>query len=161
MKSVLLALLMTISSMAGMAQDFATRFMTEHQQDGHISCITISPTMMNKILKVDAVEKDENMSEMISNLKSMQLITSDVRPLHYYREALKIIDKNADRFEPYHSFKDHGGEGKIMLRKHKGVIVEMVLLKKTRYKFSVINFTGNMSEEFISQLAGTVKQRHD
>jgi hypothetical protein len=40
------------------------------------------------------------------------------------------------------------GEGKIMLRKHKGVIVEMVLLKKTRYKFSVINFTGNMSEEF-------------
>jgi hypothetical protein len=51
--------------MAGMAQDFATRFMTEHQQDGHISCITISPTMMNKILKVDAVEKDENMSEMI------------------------------------------------------------------------------------------------
>jgi hypothetical protein len=160
MKSVLLALLMTVSSMVGMAQDFATRFMTEHKKDANISCITISPTMMDKILKVDAVEKDEKMSDMISNLKSMQLITSDVRPLHYYREALKIIDKNADRFEPYLSFNDKKEEGKIMLRKHKGVIVEMVLLKKARYKFSVINFTGNMSEDFISKLAGSVKQRH-
>ena len=71
MKSVLLTLLMTILSVTAMAQDFATRFMAEHKKDANLTCITISPTMMKQILKVDAVEKDEKMADVISNLKSM------------------------------------------------------------------------------------------
>lgn len=151
---------MTVFSLTAVAQDFATRFMAAHKEDANVSCITISPTMMNKILKVDAVEKNEKMADVISNLKSMQLLTSTMRPLHYYKEAMKIADQNADRFEPYTSSKSKNKECKIMVRKHKGFIVEMVMLTRTRYKFSVINFTGNMSDEFISELAGTVSQKH-
>jgi hypothetical protein len=160
MKSVLLALWMTLFSVVAFAQDFATRFMAEHQQDANLSCITISPTMMNKILKSDAAEKDEQMAEMISNLKSMQLLTSKTRVQRYYREALKVIDKNSDRFEPYLSFKGKLEECKMMVRRRKGTIIEMVMLTKNKHQFSVINLTGIMSDDFISQLAGALKQKH-
>lgn len=142
------------------AQDFATRFMSEHKQNKDLTCITISPTMMEKILKTDAVEKDDNMTEVISNLKSMQLLTSEVRVLHYYNEALKLLEKNCDRFEPYLSFKGKKETCRIMIRKNKGVIVEMVMLSNKRHQFSVINFTGNMSDEFISKLANSMNPKH-
>ena len=159
MKSVLLTLLMTILSVTAMAQDFATRFMAEHKKDANLTCITISPTMMKQILKVDAVEKDEKMADVISNLKSMQLITSKVKASRYYQEALKVIEKNANRFDPYLSSKDHFGESRIMVRRHKGAIVEMVMLTNYRKAFSVINFTGIMSDEFISELARSMRQK--
>ena len=150
---------MTISTVALSAQDFATRFMASHKQDANVTCITISPTMMEKILKVDAVEKDDNMTDVISNLKSMQLLTSQVKVLHYYNDAMQIIEKNSDRFEPYLSFKGEKEECKIMIRKNKGVIVEMVMLSHKRHQFSVINLTGNMNQEFISKLANAMNQK--
>lgn len=148
---------MTVFSLTVAAQDFATRFMAEHKKDANLTCITISPTMMKQILKVDAVEKDEKMSDVISNLKSMQLITAQVKALHYYQQALKVVEKNADRFDPYRSSKDKFGESKLMVRRHKGTIVEMVVLTYYRKKFSVINFTGLMSDDFISRLARSMK----
>jgi hypothetical protein len=159
MKSVLLTLLMTVFSVTAMAQDFATRFMAEHKEDANLTCITISPTMMKQILKVDAVEKDEKMADVISNLKSMQLITAKVKSLHYFQQAMKIADKNSNRFDPYLASKDRFGESKVMVRRHKGTIVEMVMLTNYRKKFSVINFTGLMSDDFISQLTRSMKQK--
>jgi hypothetical protein len=159
MKSVLLTLWMFLFSTVVVAQDFATRFMAEHKQDANLSCITISPTMMNKILKSSAAGKDEKMAEVISNLKSMQLISAEVKVRHYYREALKVIEENPNRFEPYLSFKGKSGECRIMVRKYKDAIVEMVMLTDERHKFTIINLTGNMNDEFISNLAKSLKQK--
>ena len=70
-----------------------------------------------------------------------------------------IVEKNANRFDPYLSSKDRFGESRIMVRRHKGAIVEMVMLTNYRKAFSVINFTGIMSDEFISELARSMKQK--
>lgn len=51
--------------------------MAEHQADSNLTCVTISPKMMEEIMKSDA-EKDKEVLDMISNLKSMQVLTSDV-----------------------------------------------------------------------------------
>ena len=57
MKSVLLMCWMALLSVAVSAQDFASRFMAEHQADSNLTCVTISPKMMEEIMKSDA-EKD-------------------------------------------------------------------------------------------------------
>lgn len=160
MKRVLLIVLTIFFSLAIGAQDFTTRFMAKYKQDENLKCITISPTMMKKILKTDAAEKDENISEMISDLKSMRLFSSNVRATSYYRKALKIADVNSNRFEPYLFSKNKQGECKILVRKNKGTIVEMVMLTNEEHKFSVINLTGIMSDEFISKLARNMRQKH-
>lgn len=61
---------MALLSVAVSAQDFASRFMAEHQADSNLTCVTISPKMMEEIMKSDA-EKDKEVLDMISNLKSM------------------------------------------------------------------------------------------
>lgn len=52
MKSVLL-MLDGITSVAVSAQDFASRFLIKHKADSNLTCITISPKMM-EIMKSDA-----------------------------------------------------------------------------------------------------------
>ena len=54
MKSVLLMCWMALLSVAVSAQDFASRFMAEHQADSNLTCVTISPKMMEEIMKRDA-----------------------------------------------------------------------------------------------------------
>lgn len=115
-KRALLIYLMTLLSVFVSAQDFATRFLAEHKTDTNLSCVTISPKMMEEILKNDS-EKDEGVLEIISNLKSMQMLTSKVKGKTYYNEALKVVEKNSDRFEPFLSFRDKSENCQIMVRK--------------------------------------------
>ncbi len=146
-------------SLSGMAQDFASRFLTEHQADTNLTCVTISPKMMEEILKSDA-GKDEAVVDIISSLKSMQMLTSKVRGAEYYQEALKLVEKNPGRFEPFLSFQDQSQNCQIMVRKKNEAIIELVMLMHEESSFAVINFTGTMSPEFISALTTSMKQGH-
>ena len=151
MKSVLLMCWMALLSVAVSAQDFASRFMAEHQADSNLTCVTISPKMMEEIMKSDA-EKDKEVLDMISNLKSMQVLTSDVEGKKYFNAALKVVEKNSGRFESFLSFKDKSENCQIMVRKKKSTIVELVMLMHEKNHFAVVNFTGTMSPEFIAQI---------
>ena len=151
MKSVLLMCWMALLSVAVSAQDFASRFMAEHQADSNLTCVTISPKMMEEIMNSDA-EKDKEVLDMISNLKSMQVLTSDVEGKKYFNAALKVVEKNSGRFESFLSFKDKSENCQIMVRKKKSTIVELVMLMHEKNHFAVVNFTGNMSPEFIAQI---------
>ena len=158
MKSVLLIFWWALLSVSVSAQDFASRFLTEHKSDTNLTCITISPKMMEEILKSDA-QKDDEILDIISNLKSMQMLTSKVKGQSYYDEALKIVEKNPGRFEPFLSFKNESENCQIMIRKKKDAIIELVMLVHGKNAFAMINFTGKMSSEFISKLATSVKQK--
>lgn len=158
MKSVLLMCWMATLSVSVVAQDFASRFMTEHKADTNLTCVTISPKMMEEIMKSDA-EKDNEVLDIISNLKSMQMLTAKVKGQTYYDEAIKIVEKNTDRFEPFLSFNDKSENCQIMVRKKKDTIIELVMLVREKGQFVVINFTGNMSPEFITQLSASMKQK--
>ena len=133
------------------AQDFASRYMAEHEGDSLLHCISVSPKMMEEIMKSDA-EKDKEVLDMISNLKSMQVLTSDVEGKKYFNAALKVVEKNSGRFESFLSFKDKSENCQIMVRKKKSTIVELVMLMHEKNHFAVVNFTGNMSPEFIAQI---------
>lgn len=150
--------LIALLSVSVVAQDFASRFLTEHKADTNLTRVTISPKMMKEIMKSDA-EKDDEILEIISNLKSMQMLTAKVKGQSYYKEALKIVEKNSDRFEPFLSFKDKAQNCQIMIRKKNDVIIELVMLMHEKNHFAVINFTGNMSPEFISRLAASMKPK--
>lgn len=149
---------MAFLSVSVVAQDFASRFMNEHKADTNLTCVTISPKMMEEIMKSDA-DKDDEVLDIISNLKSMQILTAKVKGQNYYDQAIKIVEKSSGRFEPLLSFSDKSENCQIMVRKKKGAIIELVMLVHGKGQFVVINFTGNMSPEFIAQLAASMKQK--
>lgn len=158
MKSVLLIAWMAWLAVSATAQDFASRFLIEHKADSNLTCVTISPKMMEEILKTDA-GKDEAVVDIISSLKSMQMLTSQVEGKKYYEDALKLVEKNPGRFEPFLSFEDSLHDCRIMVRKKNEAIIELVMLVREKSSFSVINFTGTMSAAFISALTAPLKQK--
>lgn len=155
MKRMLILLVAGLMASLASAQDFVQLFMDEHRGDAAISCITISPKMMQEILKSET-EKDENILEVISGLKSMQVLSSTTNGEDYYRQALETVKRNSSRYEAYSSFNSNGEDYQILVRKINGEIAEMIMMSFTNNRFVVINLTGNIKAEFISTLAGSI-----
>jgi len=158
MKRALLIGCITIFT-AGMAaaQDFVSKFMLENKQDTLLHCISISPKMWEEVLKTDMEnEKQEEMRHIMTNLKSMQIVSSKAKGNFYFNKAEKMVKKNGNRFEPFLSFDDRQENCRIMVRKKEGKIIELVMLSYKDNRFQVINFTGNMNDEFIDNLAKTI-----
>ena len=159
MKRFILINTLSLLAMFVSAQDFASRFFAALKSDTNLSCVTISTKMMEEILNNDE-QKDEDVLQIIANLKSMQMLSSKVKGKYYYDDALKVMHKNSNRFEPFLSFSDKSENCQIMIRKKNDAIIELVMLIHENTHFTVINFTGTMSSEFISKLAGSMKQKH-
>jgi len=159
MKRVLFILCFSLVSVWVCAQDFASRFLESHKPDNNLTCVTISPKMMQKVLDLN-LENEEQMMDMISKLKSMQMLTSQGNGQKYYKEALSILEKNSGRFESFLTFEDKSENFQIMVRKKRNAIIELVMLMRQDDNFTIINFTGNMSRDFIDRLAKSMEPKH-
>lgn len=140
------------------AQDFTSLFLNENNADTVLACVTISPKMMEEILTCET-EKDEDILEIISNLKSMQILSSETEGGEYFQKALKVAEDNSKRFEPYLSYADEDENCRIMVRKRRGSIVELIMLMVEDDRFAIINFTGKIKPEFISTLTKSMSVR--
>jgi len=159
MKGVLFILWMSLISSSLSAQDFASRYLENHKPDDKLTWVTVSPKMIEKVMKLDVNGDDQATMDIISKLKSMQLLSKKENGRKHYEEALEILDKNANRFEPYLSYTSKEMDLQIMVRKKRKVIIELVMLICEDENFTVINFTGNMSGDFITKLAKSVSPK--
>lgn len=157
MRVLLLIGIFSVLSSVSMAQDFASRFRNNNENDSVLTCVTISPKMMQEILNNES-DKDDDILEMISELKSMQMCTSPINGQHYYDRALEVIERNSKLFEPFLSFNDTSGNFQIVVRKKRDTIIELVMLIHQNDGFALINFTGKMNAKFISKLAESVRR---
>ncbi len=152
MRGVMVALCIFLGVTLVQAQDFVSRFLEMHQPDSNLTCITISPKMMKKIVSSDA-GKNEELLDMIAELRSMQLLKAQVGGESYYTAAVELLDKNNKRFETFavDTHNDSANSRVAVCKKHEDII-ELVMLTNVGEQFTVVNFTGNMDEEFISRL---------
>ena len=100
MRKVLLVICLLLSGVGMQAQDFVSRFLEVHQPDSNLTCITISPKMMKKIVNVD-IGRNEKLIDVIADLNSMQMLTAQVDGEGYYNAAIELLDKNNKRFETF------------------------------------------------------------
>lgn len=115
---------------------------------------------MEEVLKIDSQKgNEEEMRSIMANLKSMQIVSSKTNGDFYFNKAEEIIEKNANRFEPFLSFNDRNENCRIMVRKKEKTIIELVMFSHKEDSFQVINFTGNMNDEFIDNLVKTMMPR--
>jgi hypothetical protein len=140
------------------AQDFASRFKDEHVQDSNLVCVTISPKMMREILENDG-NKDEDVVDIISDLKSMRMCTSKVNAGTYFDDALSLADKNSSLFETVNAQNAKDCRSRIVVRKRKNTVIELVMLMCDSRGFSLINFTGKIDAKIIAKLTGEDRGR--
>ncbi|MCD8261225.1 MAG: DUF4252 domain-containing protein [Bacteroides sp.] len=137
------------------AQDFTSFFLEEYSQDSLLVHVTVGPKIMEEILQVEEPLTEE-VYHLISNLKSMQMLTSDINAPFYYESALEVAHNNPERYETFLDFTGEAEKWRMMIRKKNDLIVELVMLMQENDRFTVINFTGTMDEEFIDKISYTL-----
>lgn len=155
MKQLLLTLLIFLGvGMGASAQnerDFASQYMRLYgHDDENLTCNTVSPLMMERIMNLDTVENNENIRSVMSQLKTIQVLTAngeDEATLHY-NQAVDLARKNKKRYRLYRTNKSSS----IYVRKKKNLIVEMVYVSRNHNDFRLVSLTGNMNEDFIDEI---------
>lgn len=153
MKQVVCTLLLSLLAVAASAQkeqDFASTFMRLYAQGTSATCTTVSPAMMPKMMKLDEVEQNKEVSQTLRSLKSVRLVTcrnkSEADALYDKAEAL--FRANSKRYALFDTY-----EGKSLYTRKRGkVIVELVLLTCHDGTLTIVNLTGNMNEKFVHSL---------
>lgn len=156
MKKTLLSILLLLSSVGVFSQDFASSFLEGRSEDDNLECVSVSPKMIQQVLKIETDDQNDEILKIISNLKSMQILTADTGGKEYYSEALNIFRKNTDQFETLVSHTDDAGEYYIIIKKKRSKIHELIMLVNAEEKFIMIDFTGKMNEKFINRIAQSV-----
>lgn len=147
-------------------QDFASKFISTVTKKDLLHCQTISPKMMEKLVKMpehenkDGNEPEDSIIFLLSKLKSARIVTSEQFGKKFFKQAVKLIETNKNRFAPL-SGHTESGNSQIFVRKHEDTIIELVMLNYNSGEdlFTIINFTGAMDNEFIRMLSKQKKEQ--
>ena len=140
---------MQVVSYAQHSPDFAEKFMTLHQADTTLKCITVSPKMMEQLVKSHGEGRPENIMQAIAKLKSARIVTGNA---DYYQRAEELLQKNSSRFKAEQTYRSEEQHGAFYTRKDKkGNTVEFIMIREEpQYdKCIIINLTGDIDEEFL------------
>ena len=153
MKRILVLLLLTAAFLCAKAQreqDFASRYMALYAQGTSLSCTTVSPLMMERMMQLPSVEENEQAKKVLQQLKSIRMIqhSESSEATHLYNLATRLAQRNSARYKM--RAEDHGRQ--LYVRKRGRLIVEMVLMMKRNNHFCLVDLTGNMSESFMEQI---------
>ena len=156
MRQILLTLLLVvgcpIAALAQQERDFASQYMRLYNdENASLTCNTVSPLMMQRILQLDEVENDQETRGLISQIKSIQILTAKDQTAYaqHFEQAKELADSNSKRYQLYRA----NNLSAIYFRQKKKVIVEIVFISQQRHTFNIISITGNMTQDFIKQLA--------
>lgn len=133
-------------------RDFAAQYMKIYgKDDTSLQLNTVSPSMMERVMNLDTVDKDENMRMLMRQIKTVRILTAtgEEAAEDHYESAMQLAETNARRYQCYRSHENAA----IYLRKKKAVIVELVFISRNPQNFRVIDLTGKMSEDFIQELS--------
>ena len=70
-----------------------------NNENGSLTCNTVSPLMMQRILQLDEVENDEEAHRLISHIKSIQILTAKDPTAYaqHFEQAKELADSNSKR----------------------------------------------------------------
>lgn len=161
MNRLLIFLLVCIAApccmLAQTTQDFAARFMKENAGNKEYKCVTVGPKMLEELLKLKCEEEDgKKFKEIISNVKSVRIVTSESEAEKCRKAALELLEKNSKRYSLYKSKDSAADYGDCMwVRRRSKQIVEFIYIEPAGDReFMILNVTGLMADGFIDELIG-------
>lgn len=146
---LLAAVLVQASALAQRSPDFAEKFMSLCTADTTVNCVTVSPKMMEQLVRQHTTDRPENIMQAISKLKSARIVTAHA---DYYQKAEDLLTKNQRRFQAERDYRNGEQHGAFYTRKNrKGHTVELIMLHEDckSNRLTIVNLTGNIDEEFL------------
>lgn len=153
MKKWLLTFILALAMLPAAAQreqDFALRYMHLYGEGTSLTCKTVSPQMIARMMQLTG-DSATSVRQVLSQLKSIRVVQGEreAESAGFYDKAEELAKANSRRYSLYAQTDTRS----IYLRKRGKLIVELVMLARTGDEgFSIVNLTGNMSSDFIREL---------
>lgn len=135
--------------------DAIEKYFNQYLEDERFTVVYISPKMFNMVAKMDIEDMDPEVKDVISDLKGLRILTTEINALAFYKEALQKI--NTKEYEVLMKVRD-GDENVHFLIKDDGgdTIHELLLLVGGSSDFVLLSFVGNIDLKKISKLANSM-----
>lgn len=164
--SIILTLTLSMSAAAEVRQDFVGLLVNTLQESGgstaagedkDYECVTVSPNMMGKVFEQaenSGSKQNEQLRKVLPNIKSLRIFTASRHANRYSEAAEKLLSQYSTTYKPYRGPAQDKRKPCIWLRKNKARVIEIIMLtmSKGEETFQVLNFTGNMTKEFVTDL---------
>ncbi len=162
MKRIFLSAVIVLGAIALQAQaDAISRFFNQYVEDERFTTVFISPKMFEMIgkmnIKTDDPEADAAL-RMISKLKGLRILTTDVNPAQFYKEAKSKISTR--EYEPLMTVREKNGDNVEFLIKESGnTISELLLMVGGGDEFVLLSFIGDINLDDISKLSKSLDMK--
>lgn len=167
---VLLVMLVAscLSAMAYAQANAIDKYFSQYVNDENFTVVYISPKMFQMIdkLKIDGMDDDEGKAimEIAKDLRGLRVLTTDVNPQKYYKEAKSKI--NTNEYEVLMTVRDKDGENvefhvKEAAGSNGNVFEEFFLLVGGEDEFVLVSFVGKIDLAKISKLANSIEGKEE
>ena len=154
MKKIMFIMLASLFMAVGVSaqNDAIDRFFEQYQDDEDFTMVYVSPKMFKLVAKVASKELDEDLNEVVSSLKGLKILTTNVNPGAVYKDANNKIDTKD--YELLLTARDKGQNVNFFTKTSGDDIVEeLLLLVGGENEFVLLSFVGTLNLEAIAKLA--------
>lgn len=144
---------MAICSQGLQAQNNAIdKYFSKYADDDAFTSVYISEYMFSLFANADLEDEDsEDVLEILSGLKSLQVLTTDKHGLKLYEEALGLIKQT--EYKVLMKVKEENSKVQFLLKKEGKQVKELLLLVGSEDEFVLLSIVGDIALSKISKLA--------
>ncbi len=135
-------------------QSSVQSFFDKYQDNESFTQVNISPKMFQLISNMDMeAGADDEILEMISNLKGLKILTTEVNPQKYYKEFNSSFDKSV--YEELMTVRENDTDITFLVKDSEGgnIVNELLLLVGGEEDFVLMSFEGKIPLDKIGKLA--------
>jgi len=156
MKKLLPILLLAFLGSNISAQDDAIeKYFLKYLDNEEFTVVYVSPKMFDIVAKMDLDNVDPEVTDVISGLKGLRILTTETNTLTYYEEALEKIDPK--EYEVLMKVRDGDENVHFLIKEGENdKISELLLLVGGDSDFVLLSFVGDIDLDKISRLANAI-----
>lgn len=155
MKKVLFAIaLMVIGQTLTAQNDAITKYFDQYKDDSNFTIVNISPKLFEMIANMAQEEiDDDEVLEMIKEMKGLKVLKTEVEPMKYYNEAISKIDTKS--YEELVTVRDEDQNVKILSKDEEGgkIVNEMLIIVGAEDEFVLVSIVGKLDMSKLVKLA--------
>lgn len=131
--------------------DAIDRFFKDYSESDDFSVVYVSPKMFQMISKASDGSTDQELANIVKDLKGLRILTTDKTPSKYYKEANARL--NIKEYEELVTVKDKDQNVRFVTKEANGVINELLLLVGGGDQFVLMSFVGKIDLDKIAKLS--------
>jgi hypothetical protein len=127
------------------------RFFGDFENDANATLVNISPKTFGMFTKALSKTEDAEIKDIVSSVKGLKLVSTEVNALKHYKDAISKIPSN--EYETLVTVKDKGQNIRFFTKGSGDIVNELVLLVGGENQFLVMSLVGNLDLNKIAKLA--------